>query len=246
MTHDELIERALKWLRGTAKRTLVASEVTNTAEVADAIGWNGYGESILIECKVSRSDFFADRKKLFRRPGSDNMALGDQRWYMTPPGLIDPSEVPDGWGLLEAHPRCVKKVVKAPIVRSDRSFKSAFRAKTIERAEHEMAIILRVARDAMRTPEEVAQHEAWKESLRESSRKRREKDRKRREEDREQLRREQKARFDKIASQYTALDTEYVPCDKCGEHQATETGGNHRHAMYECSACGWSWKDPRE
>lgn len=36
--------------------------------------------------------------------------MGYQRYFLTPPGLIDPVLLPDNWGLLEAHSRSVRMV----------------------------------------------------------------------------------------------------------------------------------------
>lgn len=125
-THADLVDRARRWLRysavidarhldGTTPRYkqrcgVVATElVTAASETADAIGWmHGGSVTVLIECKVSRSDFFADRKKLFReRPW---MGVGRYRFYMTPPGLVRVAELPAGWGLLEVDGRTVRVI----------------------------------------------------------------------------------------------------------------------------------------
>jgi hypothetical protein len=55
--------------------------------------------SAVFESKVSRSDFFADRKKWHRRRRHHRVS---EEWYVTPSGLVTVSELPDGWGLLEA------------------------------------------------------------------------------------------------------------------------------------------------
>ena len=38
--------------------------------------------------------------------------MGKERWYMTPPGLLKPEQIPEGWGLIEARKRC-RTIVKA-------------------------------------------------------------------------------------------------------------------------------------
>ena len=65
----------------------------------------------MIECKASRADFFADRKKPARQH-PDVMGLGHGRYYMTPPNLVRADEVPEGWGLLWAGKR-VRRIVNA-------------------------------------------------------------------------------------------------------------------------------------
>lgn len=110
MTHDALIDRAIKWLRGTARCFAVLSEVrTVGGETPDAIGWNNAG-SWLIECKTSHSDFQMDQRKRHRRPG---LGMGNRRYYMAVPGLIQPDELPLRWGLLEVQPRIIRHAVEA-------------------------------------------------------------------------------------------------------------------------------------
>jgi hypothetical protein len=108
-THATLVARATKWLRNTVGCDPVFAEfVTSISEIPDAIGWKYGCLSVLVECKASRSDFLADRKKFSRR--APDYGIGDRRYYMTPPGLVTAEEVPDGWGLLYAAPRCVEVV----------------------------------------------------------------------------------------------------------------------------------------
>ena len=111
MTHDELVARAVKWLKNTERCQIVGAEISNGGiEIPDAMGWKTRGNSWLIECKTSRADFFRDRHKPGRRVG---MSLGYYRYYMTPPKLVMPEELPEGWGLLEVHPKIVRRVVDA-------------------------------------------------------------------------------------------------------------------------------------
>ena len=65
---------------------------------------------MLVECKVSRADFLADREKPFRRNQAQGM--GCERLYLAPHSLIGKSELPRGWGLLEVKGRDVGMVVK--------------------------------------------------------------------------------------------------------------------------------------
>ncbi len=113
--HDELVRRAVRWLRGSMRCGVVFAEMhTAASSVPDAIGWI-YGREVhLVECKVSRSDFHRDKFKVSHRSGR---VMGTRRWYLTPPGLIKPHEVPEGWGLLEMHPKTLRKKVRAPFVK---------------------------------------------------------------------------------------------------------------------------------
>ena len=54
--------------------------------------------SVLVECKISRADFLADRGKAFRQ--KRELGLGCERFYLAPMGLLRPEELPAGWGLL--------------------------------------------------------------------------------------------------------------------------------------------------
>jgi hypothetical protein len=103
--HDELVERARAWLRRHNCKIVFTEMRCYTAEQPDAIGWKEDG-SFLIECKTSRSDFAADRRKPFREVGG----VGDWRYILTPPSLVAPVELPAGWGLLYAHPRSIEVV----------------------------------------------------------------------------------------------------------------------------------------
>ena len=105
ITHDDLVESAARWLR--KENYIVITEMSDgVSEKPDAIGWRAGSETTLIECKVSRSDFLADKKKYSRQ----RLGMGDLRYYLTPKGLISTDELPHMWGLLEYknkrnHPR---------------------------------------------------------------------------------------------------------------------------------------------
>lgn len=100
LTHAELVALAERWLwRQGCGVVLREFSTIATAEIPDAIGWR-IGVSILIECKASRADFLADRRKPFR--ANPEEGVGDWRFYLTPQGLVRPDELPEGWGLLEA------------------------------------------------------------------------------------------------------------------------------------------------
>lgn len=112
-THDELCAIAVKWLKRPNSNNghgchVAVSEVRSgwTGEVPDAIGFRqaGYAPcdgSVVVEVKVSRSDFLADKKKPHRNEGG----LGNWRYFMCPEGMIEPDELPEGWGLLWVNSR---------------------------------------------------------------------------------------------------------------------------------------------
>lgn len=70
--------------------------------------------SILIECKATRADFHGDKKKPFRQPGKWDIGLGQDRYYMAPPGVLAVDLIPEGWGFMECHQYKVI-VVKEPV-----------------------------------------------------------------------------------------------------------------------------------
>ena len=70
-----------------------------SGEMPDAIGWKQACHSVLVECKVTRPDFQADRAKPFRQKAEKG--VGSERFYLTPPALVKIEELPPGWGLLE-------------------------------------------------------------------------------------------------------------------------------------------------
>ena len=118
LTHADLVQRARAWLLGRHRCSVAFAEIVTMAPVnPDAIGfctafYRPHPWSVLVECKVSRADFRADRKKIIH--GAPDTCPGQERWYLTPPGLVGAHEVPEGWGLAEAGARSVRVVVPAP------------------------------------------------------------------------------------------------------------------------------------
>ena len=118
MTHDELVKRAGKWLRNTRHCGVVLEEFRSAATVVpDAIGFQS-SKTILVECKTSIDDFYADAKKCtVNGPGP-----GRRRFYMTPPGLLSVQRLEDnrpGWGLLEVRGRTVKVIKESGVFETD-------------------------------------------------------------------------------------------------------------------------------
>ena len=122
MTHAQLVDRAVRWLRNSAVvcsdieyenprlrrkqarcKIVFAEHHSFSSEIPDAIGWfSGGSRSILIEAKTTVGDFIGDRRKEFRR--RQELGVGRYRYYLTPPGLFDRTPLPDHWGLLECGP----------------------------------------------------------------------------------------------------------------------------------------------
>ncbi len=103
MTHSQLVQKAVAWLRSYRCGVVLSEQACLSGEMPDAIGWKRACHSVLVECKVSRADFLADRDKPFR--SKQELGLGCERFYLTPPTLIHLDELPPGWGLLEWHNR---------------------------------------------------------------------------------------------------------------------------------------------
>ena len=99
MTHAQLVEKAVRWLRAYRCGVVLSEQACVSGEMPDAIGWKRANHSVLVECKVTRADFLADRAKPFRQ--APEKGVGSERFYLTPPALIKPEELPAGWGLLE-------------------------------------------------------------------------------------------------------------------------------------------------
>lgn len=108
--HDTLCMRAERFLRSNGFSVAFSDRfqaAVATGEKPDAIGFRN-GASCLIEVKCSRSDFLADRKKHFRI--EPDQGMGDWRFFMCAPGIIEISDLPAGWGLLHVSGHTVKKV----------------------------------------------------------------------------------------------------------------------------------------
>ena len=69
-------------------------------ENPDVIGWAPGAGSVLIECKLSRSDFLRDAAKTVRT--NPRTGMGQRRYYLCPSDLIQVKDLPPKWGLLWA------------------------------------------------------------------------------------------------------------------------------------------------
>lgn len=99
MTHSQLVERAVRWLRSYRCGVVLSEQACASGEMPDAIGWKQACHSVLVECKLTRADFLVDRAKPFR--SKPEKGVGGERFYLTPPALVKVEELPAGWGLLE-------------------------------------------------------------------------------------------------------------------------------------------------
>jgi len=99
---------AVGWLRRYRCGVVLSEQACVSGEMPDAIGWKKACHSVLVECKVSRADFLADREKPFRQKPENG--VGCERYYPAARGLIRVEELPNGWGLLEVFGREFEKV----------------------------------------------------------------------------------------------------------------------------------------
>ena len=111
MTHAQLVSKAVEWLRRYGCGIVLSEQACVSGEVPDAIGWKGACRSVVVECKLSRSDFLADRAKPFRQ--NSELGLGCERWYLTSAGLLSAEDLPRAWGLLECKAGKLHVVVQA-------------------------------------------------------------------------------------------------------------------------------------
>lgn len=99
MTHSEVINIVHRFVLKRFSCGIAFKELkTISSECADVIGFGSYMHSVLVEVKVSRSDFHADKKKPFRV--NPELGVGRFRFYACPEGLIQPNDLPNNWGLI--------------------------------------------------------------------------------------------------------------------------------------------------
>jgi hypothetical protein len=111
VTHRELVRVAARWLKRRGCNVVLTERGDRgAAERPDAIGWlrRPALHSIVVECKVSRADFRRDQHKVWRQGPK---AMGCERWYVAPAGLLPLLALPPAWGLMEwtgRRLRCVR------------------------------------------------------------------------------------------------------------------------------------------
>jgi hypothetical protein len=150
---------AVQWLRRYRCGVVLSEQACVSGEMPDAIGWKKACHSVLVESKVSRADFLADRSKLFRL--KPEIGVGCERYYLAPRGLIRIDEVPAGWGLLEVCGREIERVkVSAKNLRSAIGF------------QYEMNLLLASLRrvEIRIEPESITDFLKWKNRMAEYNR----------------------------------------------------------------------------
>jgi hypothetical protein len=108
INHSELVDLAYKWVLARGGCGVAFKELKSIAsEIPDVIGFFS-GGSVLIECKVTRSDFLSDKNKACRK----TKGMGMFRYYMCEESVISKDELPDKWGLIYVTPEKGVKVIK--------------------------------------------------------------------------------------------------------------------------------------
>ena len=99
LQHSTLVAMGVRWL--SRQCSVVLYEFATAAdENPDVIGWAPETGSVLIECKLTRSDFLRDATKAVRR--NPRAGMGQRRYYLSPPDVIQRKDLPPKWGLLWA------------------------------------------------------------------------------------------------------------------------------------------------
>jgi len=133
VTHAELVTIARRWLWDTHQcRPILCEPSVGYGESPDCVGWklqSHQAMSIVVECKVSRNDFLADRQKPSRL---STMGVGAYRYYLTPNTDIIGADDLDGtgWGLLVAMasgPGVIERAMPTPQIGARRDWVTELR-----------------------------------------------------------------------------------------------------------------------
>jgi hypothetical protein len=138
LTHQDLVESAYKWVLSNTPCNIAFKELVSwnsTGEIPDVIGFGSNGFSVLIECKVSRSDFLVDQRKSFRI--YPHHGMGSQRFYCCPIGLLKKEDLPKGWGLIYVDDKLKARANYKPNKGNPQINMDGWFEKNI-RAEHEL------------------------------------------------------------------------------------------------------------
>jgi hypothetical protein len=143
MNHDDLLYPSIDLLSIPGKKWKCSNSFCNLKsignEIPDCLGF-ACGFTSIVEVKVSRSDFFADKKKPFRQRPHEG--VGNYRFYLTPPDLIHATELPNLWGLAEYNPANKKIIIiKNPLAQDSNTRLELAMATTIIRKSNSAKIL---------------------------------------------------------------------------------------------------------
>lgn len=111
MDHDLLVRRAERWLLNNKGCVFVLTDHLPRlhGEMPDALGFKSLAQqTVLVEVKMSRSDFLADAKKTWR--AAPYLGMGSFRYFLCPPEVIQPSDLPEGWRLLWCYQNHIRRI----------------------------------------------------------------------------------------------------------------------------------------
>ena len=104
LTHKELCLLGARWINQQIGVGFhgwnIIIEPGYRSEQPDVFAFCKY-YSVVIECKASRSDFLADKRKPFRQ--NPYLGIGRMRYYLVNEGVATQNDMPDGWQLLIAY-----------------------------------------------------------------------------------------------------------------------------------------------
>jgi len=139
ITHKQVVRRIANWLKNTKRQTVVISELsTKLNETPDVISWIGHAHSTLVEVKISRNDFWADKEKIFRM--YEDSGMGDLRYFATPEGLLKESDLPEGWGLLEIREHSIRELIPAKPKQANKQAECTMLMSVLRRLELSTAV----------------------------------------------------------------------------------------------------------
>jgi hypothetical protein len=167
-------------IRAALAKKFVSPEYALFFEVGDATGgrarrwadavamgiWPSRGLALQgFEIKVSRSDLLSELKNPAK---AESIARYCRYWWLaTPPGLVRDGELPEGWGLYEAHPNGLRMIKPAPAL-TEQPVSPEFLAAILRRASecdrrlHEDAIAKAINRDQAHTNNRIAAEVEWR------------------------------------------------------------------------------------
>lgn len=141
-THRQLVKRIATWYKNRHQSCIVLAEfVTAAQEIPDVIVFESGAHTVLLECKASRSDFLSDKHKFFRR--QEDYGMGEHRYYVAPHGMIQPDELPEGWGLYEVDERCVREKVEAKGKQANKTKECCMLMSALRRLEISTCVFVR-------------------------------------------------------------------------------------------------------
>lgn len=157
-THNQLVRRIAAWFKARHKSSIVMAEfVTSAQEIPDVLAMQSGAHSVLVECKVGRSDFLSDKNKFFRR--QEEYGMGDKRYYAAPAGMIKPAELPEGWGLLEVDTYRVREIVEPKHKEANKRRECLMLMSALRRIEISTAVFVIQEEKTEERPQEIMEGE---------------------------------------------------------------------------------------